>query len=308
MINPIYDDKSLVKSRITRQFLLLTSLSILTTACGVIPGTSMKKIPPGYVGLRVELYGKERGLQNATISTGRVWYNAYTEEIIVFPDYVQYYILTASPEEGSSKDESITFGVGGTSVNADVSLTYFFNKEKIKDFYGKYLKDPEEFKSTLVRSETRNCFNLAATGLKPEDIVGNKQAPMLKDILGCLNSKFNPVGVTFESVGFVSKPRFDKTIEAQITARFQAEQQAIAAQAQLQVAEAEAKRKIAVARGDAEAAKIKAATVTPLSVRLRELDLQEKMIEKWNGVLPIYQGGTAPFLNFDPQLNNTDNK
>ena len=119
---------------------LAATVGIMASSCGPIPGTSVKKIPPGYVGLKVEMYGENRGVQNATISTGRVWYNGYTEEIIVFPDHVQYYILTASREEGSPIDESITFGVGGTSVNADVSLSYFFNTNKIKDFYGKNLK------------------------------------------------------------------------------------------------------------------------------------------------------------------------
>jgi regulator of protease activity HflC (stomatin/prohibitin superfamily) len=267
----------------------------------------MKTIPPGFVGLKIELYGKNRGVQNATISTGRVWYNGYTEEIIVFPDYVQYYILTASTEEGSAKDESITFGVGGTTVNADISLTYFFKTDHIKDFYGKYLKDPDEFKATLVRSETRNCFNQSATNLKPEEIVGSKQSQLLANVQSCLNKKFGQVGVIFESVGFVSKPRFDPAIEAQITARFQAEQQAIAAKAQLVVSEAEAKRKVAEAIGDAEAAKIRSATVTPISIRLQELELQGKMIDKWNGALPVYSGGSAPFTMFDPKfIPNSD--
>lgn len=280
---------------------LSTAIGIITSACGVVPGTSSKLIPPGYVGLKVELYGKNRGVQNATISTGRVWYNGYTEQVVVFPSHVQYYILTASADEGSATDESITFGVGGTRVNADISITYFFNTDKIKDFYGRYLKDPQEFKSTLVRSETRNCFNLAAAGLKPEDIVGSKQPQLLQSVQSCLNNKFQPVGVTFDSVGFVSTPRFDKAIEAQITARFQAEQQAVAAKAQLEVAEAEARRKIAEAKGDAEVARVQAATVSPLTIRLKELELEQKMIDKWNGVLPLYQGGVAPFPSFDPR-------
>jgi len=54
-----------------RRFLRVVGLAaasgILASGCGVIPGTSSKLIPPGYVGLKVELYGKNRGIQNATI-------------------------------------------------------------------------------------------------------------------------------------------------------------------------------------------------------------------------------------------------
>ncbi len=74
---------------VSRRFLstagLAAAISIFTSACGIIPGTSAKSIPPGYVGLKIQLYGKNRGVQNATISTGRVWYNGYTEEVVVFP-------------------------------------------------------------------------------------------------------------------------------------------------------------------------------------------------------------------------------
>jgi hypothetical protein len=40
--------------------------------------------------------------------------------------------------------------------------------------------------------------------------------------------------------------------------------------------------------------------MSTVNLRLRELELQEQMIEKWNGVLPVYQGGNAPFYNFNP--------
>lgn len=290
---------NILRRRGLMTLLSLGAIGLGSASCGIVPGTSTQRIPPGYVGLKVELYGKNRGVQNATISTGKVWYNGYTQEVVIFPDHVQYYILTASTEEGSPIDESITFGVGGTSANADISLTYFFNTDKIKLFYGKYLKDPNEFKSTLVRSETRNCFNSSATGLKPEEIVSDKQAKLLQDVRDCLNAKFADVGVTFESIGFVSKPRFAQEIEAQITARFQAEQQAIAAKAQLEVAKAEAERKIAEAKGDAEVARIQQQSATSASIRLRELELQERAIEKWNGVLPMYQGGSAPLPIFN---------
>jgi hypothetical protein len=38
---------------------------------------------------------------------------------------------------------------------------------------------------------------------------------------------------------------------------------------------------------------------------MRELELQQKMIEKWNGILPVYQGGTAPFPSFDPNAGQS---
>ena len=42
-------------------------------------------IPPGYVGIKVNLYGSQRGVQDIPVLTGRVIYNPWTEKIYGVP-------------------------------------------------------------------------------------------------------------------------------------------------------------------------------------------------------------------------------
>ena len=71
----------------SRPRLFAIGLSILAagvSSCGAVPGTSMATVEPGFAGLKIQLYGGEKGIDNAQLVSGRVWYNGYTEDVVVF--------------------------------------------------------------------------------------------------------------------------------------------------------------------------------------------------------------------------------
>ena len=41
-----------------------------------------ENIDAGNVGIKINLYGTDRGVDNITIVTGRVWYNTWTTKIV----------------------------------------------------------------------------------------------------------------------------------------------------------------------------------------------------------------------------------
>lgn len=93
--------------------ILAVAVGLGTTSCGVIPGTSQETIEPGHTGLRIQLYGGEKGVQNAEVITGgRVWYNGWTEKIVVFPTFIKQYSFTEDATEGSPNNtQYISFRV-----------------------------------------------------------------------------------------------------------------------------------------------------------------------------------------------------
>jgi len=48
-----------------------------------------ERIDAGYEGILVKMYGSEKGVQDVSLVTGRVWYNPLTESVYEFPTYVQ---------------------------------------------------------------------------------------------------------------------------------------------------------------------------------------------------------------------------
>lgn len=112
-------------------FIGLSVLALGVSSCGAIPGTSVVTVEPGFAGLKIQLYGAEKGIDNAQLVSGRVWFNGYTEDIVIFPTYINTYPFTKSTTEGSPTDESVVFSVSGSPVSADVGVSFGFTTEKV---------------------------------------------------------------------------------------------------------------------------------------------------------------------------------
>ncbi len=55
--------------------------SIVITAIILFFTSSCTRIDAGHEGILVKLYGSEKGIQDVTLVTGRVWYNPLTESV-----------------------------------------------------------------------------------------------------------------------------------------------------------------------------------------------------------------------------------
>jgi regulator of protease activity HflC (stomatin/prohibitin superfamily) len=69
-------------------------------------------------------------------------------------------------------------------------------------------------------------------------------------------------------------------------------------------AEGQARQKILVAESEAKALELQKTQITPDLLKLREIEVQSKMADKWNGQLPMYNlgGNTLPILNIPTQV------
>lgn len=78
-------------------FMLLGSALFSTTSCS-------ERVDAGSEGILVNLYGSEKGVDDVSLVTGRVWYNPFTEEVYEYPTYVQtidYPAFTINAKDGS---------------------------------------------------------------------------------------------------------------------------------------------------------------------------------------------------------------
>lgn len=269
----------------------------------------METIEPGYTGLLIELYGGEKGVQNARVlNGGRVWYNGYTQKVVVFPTFIKQYSFTKDPTEGSPTNEEVVFSVGGVSVAADVGVNYgFIAGEQLRTYYAKYKVDGDQFRASLLRTQLRNCFSDSAEtlGLVPSQLPFSQQKLLVK-VLECTRNKFPSVNI--EGVSLLNPFRLPDEIQKAINLQYQARQDAQTAVANKTKAEAEAAAQVATAKGEAQAnlekvkgeaaAKIAAAegeskaneirqrSITPSILKLKEIELRQMEIEKWNGQKP----------------------
>ncbi|MEM1426320.1 MAG: SPFH domain-containing protein [Cyanobacteria bacterium P01_H01_bin.130] len=316
-IAPLRLPNAIPKTIIPKTILALTGLALSTTGCGIIPGTSTTTIEPGYAGLKIQLYGGEKGIDNAELVTGRVWHNGYTEEVVVFPTFVNTYPFTQTDTEGSPNDESIIFSVGGSPVSADVGLSFGFSTElieggprtKLHTYYETYRKEPDQFRANELRNGLRNCFSeVAETKKLTPSMLPTSQQRLVTGVRSCMQKRF-PI-VTIQDVALLSPLRLPPDIQESINEQFAAQQAAQTAEANRRKVEAEAAANVARAKGEAqvtieraraeaEANRLRSGSITPQVLEFERLRVEQARIQKWNGQqapniqTPNVQLGTA---------------
>lgn len=293
--------------KLKSQFSYLFGLSALTigiSSCGVVPGTSIETVEPGFAGLKIQLYGGEKGIDNAELVSGRVWFNGYTENVVVFPTYINTYPFTKSITEGSPTDESVVFSVSGSPVSADVGVSFGFTTEqvanknatKLHQFYKKYRKTPDAFRASELRNGLRNCFSTVAENQKltPSMLPYNQQK-LVAGVTECTQQRFPTI--TIQDVALLSPLRLPPDIQKSIDEQFAAQQAAQTAEANRRKVEAQAAANVALAKGEAqvtierakaeaEANRLRVRSITPELLKLEQLQVERERIRKWDGNEP----------------------
>lgn len=289
-----------------------------------VGATSCTRVDVGHVGIQVSLAGSSRGVQNAPIVTGWVFYNPVTEDVIEFPTSIQNRIWGVSRTEGAPRDESITFASReGVSVNADVAIAYHIEGSKAPRLYARFRQaDITVLTDGYIRNLTRDMLNEVASTMTVQEIYGPGKTTLLNNAQRRLNERLNGDGFMVDQLSFTAALTLPSNVVAAINASIGANQEAVQAQNRVAQVEAEARQNVARAEGvanaaraqargeadaqliraraEAEAREIVAASqanayrtlqphLTPEILRLRQID-------KWNGALPAYSGTGASVM------------
>jgi len=235
-----------------------TFLLMITGTC--LFYSSCTRVDVGHVGIRVRLAGSERGVEDAPIVTGWVVYNPLTEAIIEFPTNVQNVVWTASPNEGSPIDESITFASSeGVSVNADVGLAFHIDPSTAPHLYARFREsDVQVLAHGYVRNVVREALSEGASQMTVQDIYGVRKTELLHAAQAAIEERLEGEGFVIDQLSFVSALRLPPNVVESINEAMAATQNAIQAENRVRQVRAEAEQTIAQARGDAEAARQRA--------------------------------------------------
>jgi SPFH domain / Band 7 family len=142
-----------------------TALLKLIVLAGLLCGAgACTKVEPGYVGIKVNNWGSQKGVQDYPLKTGMVFYNPLTEDMYDFPTFMVTRTWTQDINEGNPTDESITFNsIEGTQVNADVAITYFFQADKVPEIFVKFRAKPDVLTDGYIHNRVRDFLNREAS-------------------------------------------------------------------------------------------------------------------------------------------------
>lgn len=283
--------------------------------------TGCDRVEPGYVGIKVNQWGSQKGVNDFPLVTGGVFYNPITEDIYKFPTFMQNAVW--DKESGSKEspgDDSVTFNsIEGAVINADIALAYTFVADKVPQIFVEFRQAPDVITHGFMRNEINNAFNRNASTMKAADIFGEKKQVLLDNVKSNLNIHLGPKGFKFELISFHGGLRVDASVQARINAVLEASQRAIEAETKVKQSKAEADQVIEKARGEKESniakaegeaksialkAEAQAKANLVLAQSLTPTLVQYEALQRWDGKLPTVNGGGAlPFINVNTSTN-----
>lgn len=260
-------------------------------------------VEPGYMGIKVNLMGDDRGVDEMEVVVGRFIYNQISHKIVSFPTFQQ-----------TSTWDGITFNATkGIVLTANVGLIWSVNPGSVGDIYTRFRKSAHYIGEVFLRQKVRSALNTVAGGMDPIDILGSHKAALLDSALAILRRELEPEGFVINDLTFLAAlgapPRTRESIDRVVEAKNRASE----AENKIAQAKAEATQKYETARGDslqqvtaahaaatailararaqAEGNRLLARSLTPSLVAL-------KRIEKWKGDVPQLVGaqGSLPMI------------
>lgn len=266
--------------------LLLIAVVMLFSAC--------TKITSGNVGVEVDQYGSDRGVQSKVVGPG-TYYSGWNTTYYEYPTYTTNYVYSKSAAEGKAADESITFQAkGGVAINADFGLAYHIDADQAPVVFQKYHKGLDEITDGPLRNLVRDSLNQVSGEMTFEDISGDIPAYMAKVNIE-LKKRAAVNGIDIELLSNVGAFRWPDSIQAGINAQQQAKIDAITSTNQLQKTNADNAKRVANSETELTIAtnEAKATAIRGEALAKNPEILQQMWVEKWNGQLPVYQMGGA---------------
>lgn len=254
--------------KIKQLFLVALLFTIALTSCN-------NRIDAGHEGIKVKLYGTDKGIQDVNLVTGRVWYNPFTEQVFEFPVFIQTYDYPAFTV--NAKDGSI--------FNVDPTLSFRVKAGNTPVIFAKYRKSLNEITETTLFNHIRDAFRIEFNKYTTDSIISNR-ASFEDRVQESISATLEKEGFEFEQM--TSGIAYPPSITQAIDLKNKAVQEAIQVENELRVTEARAKKIVVQARAEAEANEIKEKTLTPLLI-------QQQFIEKWDGKASLY-GQTPGFF------------
>ncbi|WP_145155506.1 prohibitin family protein [Pseudomonas oryzihabitans] len=254
------------------------------------------KVPAGNVGVIVNLYGSEKGVDLKEVGTGRYWVG-WNEELFLFPTFTQ--------TETWSDAESISFQtVEGMKVGSAVGITYSVDPEKVTTLFQKYRAGIDEITNKFLRNMVRDAFNDVASKQPVESVYGAGKADLLLAVEDRVRQQVKPIGINIERIYYAADLVLPPQVTNSLNAKIQATQMAEQRRNEVAQAKAEADKERARAQGEADA-KLTLAEADAKAIQIRAQALRSNpdvvtlnAVEKWDGKLPTYlsPGAPMPFI------------
>ena len=239
---------------------------------------SITTVPTGYVGVKTR-FGQ---VQDDVIQEGFNLKAPFIESIVKIDCRTQKYEIAT---EASSKDlQKIS--------NLKVVVNYNVDKNNANNLYKEVGKD---YQTVLIEPAILESIKQGISQYTAEETI-TKRSEVADVIINLLKEKLENKGVTVTALN-ITDLSFSEEFDTAVEQKQIVEQETQNAQYELEKAKVENEKKIENAKADAEVMRQQNEQITDNYLRLKEIENEQKAIEKWNGQLPTTTSNAIPFIN-----------
>lgn len=262
----------------TKTKIIIGSIVGVIVIAMIILVASITTVPTGYVGVKTR-FGQ---VQDDVIQEGFNLKAPFIESIVKIDCRTQKYEIAT---EASSKDlQKIS--------NLKVVVNYNVDKNNANNLYKEVGKD---YQTVLIEPAILESIKQGISQYTAEETI-TKRSEVADVIINLLKNKLENKGVTVTALN-ITDLSFSEEFDTAVEQKQIVEQETQKAQYELEKAKVENEKKIENAKADAEVMRQQNEQITDNYLRLKEIENEQKAIEKWNGQLPTTTSDAILFIN-----------
>ena len=250
------------------------------------------RIPPGSVGVVVNMMGNEQGVESKELHVG-IHVIAPWKDVYKFPTFEQNHTW-------ENREGFVFQTQEGLAVAADIGITFNLKPEYIPVLFQKYRRGMDEITDIFIHNNVRDAINRTGAHFKVEELYGPSKDRFLDEVQKVVSDEMAGLGINISRIYLIGRLHFPDTVVAALNAKIEATQRAQQRENELREAEAEAKKQIAAAQGRAESVLVEARSKAEANILLSKSVtpqlIQYQAVQKWDGELPHVLGADMPFM------------
>lgn len=270
--------------------------------------SNLEKVEAGYVGIKVNMLGSDKGVDSEVLGVGRYWIG-WNQELYKFPTFQQT-VSWSKPEDENSGAFQFQ-SKEGLSLSADVSMSYTLDPEKVHVLFQTYRRGIDEITDVYLYNMVRDTMVQFASSRTAENLYGEGKTEFVSDVTSAVREKMKSVGINIDYIAIVGNVWLPQQVKQAIDAKVQAGQLAAQRETEVATAKAEAEKAVATAEGEARSRKaiadanayviIKEAEAQKTANEMLSKSITPELIEynkaqKWNGTMPQVMGAGATLM------------
>ena len=161
---------------------------------GVYAVANLETVPAGYVGVKVNLYGSEKGVQNEELGVGR-YLLTWNEQCYLFPTFNQLHTYSV-PFTFQTSD--------AMAVNAKIGVEYQVRPSMATKVFQTYRKGVEEITEVNLRQNVSDALIKYASLMDVNELTANGKTKLLEHVTEELRHQLEDVGIHIIRVSWAS--------------------------------------------------------------------------------------------------------